>query len=51
MGGLGKAMVLQIALLFVLIGKLQNWIPALCCFHSAFVGLNKSGMMTAKSVN
>ena len=32
MGGLEKAMVLQSALLLVLIGKLQNWIPASCCY-------------------
>ncbi len=39
MGGLEKAMVLEIALLLVLIGELQNWIPAPCCFHSVFAGL------------
>lgn len=32
MGGLEKAMVLQIALLFVLIGKLQNWISTSICY-------------------
>lgn len=34
MGGLEKAMVLQIALLHVLIGKLQNLIPASCGYSS-----------------
>jgi|CXWL01.1.fsa_nt_gi hypothetical protein len=51
MGGLEKAMVLQIVLLLVLICELQNGVQASCCFYPVFVGLNKSGMMTAKSVD
>ena len=44
-------MVLQIALLLDLICELQNLIPASGCFYPVFVGLNKSGMMTAKPVD
>lgn len=46
MCGLEKAMVLQIALLLVLIGKLQNWIPASCYYSFYICGSNKFGMMT-----
>lgn len=48
MGGLEKAMVLEITLLLVLIGKLQNLIPLSCCYSFYICGSNKSGMMTAK---
>ena len=38
MGGLEKAMVLRIALLLVLIGKLQNLVPASCYYSFCICG-------------
>jgi hypothetical protein len=48
---LEKAMVLQITVLLVLIGKLQNLILATSCFHSVFVVLTKLDMMKLESIH
>lgn len=44
-------MILEIELLLVLICELQSFILVAGCFNSIFVGLNKLGMMTARSIN